>query len=1624
MIYPKDIPYMKTLRKEIALPVGTPLGKGNLIFLFSLNLSDSIEMINVDHTFMNKRKYYLYFLNAVYRGKIGSKQYRYKNLAERLTIYKQVSEETGLRPYTSSYVIRPNEVRNMYFDLFQYLDLFKVTAIKFNASRFITLFWEYFKPIVEESYGNYTNKYILLNAEKFGVFNKGSLREKLNNPLFLIYYTMRTHHELIEELDIDFLIYCNERVMKLNLSKTDEKSHIAFLQELKKLYRNVDLSDLEKTDTEELEDEEPESVSKASPMPAKFAKTSGLAKSISAISSIIDSDDNSASSVQPKPAEHTKTEEKPVKKETKEADTEAEKKEEEAIKDAYKAVVKEKEPTRSDRSTARDNLLREKQKEIVVKGTTIDEIDKVTVEDITIESTNISNNLKTTNPNMKEIKFNNFNKTYNDKVLNKDIIHCFTELNSKSIQMFIRDIKVEDSSDELNFKETWTIYLEDQNRQRHTIKVDIPKWVENKFLWLGGNKKIIKNQNFFLPIVKIAPDTVLIVSNANKTTIKRMDTKSLRSISILDKLLVKSEKFESYFTVGNSFFENHGYLTTLEYDDLSKRFSKFKMKNIVMYFNQKEATEEAKKKGVKIPKGKIFVGFVGSDPIILDMDTQRTADNYGIIDIIFSHLDDDIKQVLSKISTPKRLIYTNMTTMKQDVPMIIILCLWEGISTVLKKANIKYRFTKNARDIAVNEEYIRFSDGLLVYDNTVPNELLMNGLRILDTAHHELAEYDSPEVYYGFIQKKFGSLTALNMIMNAYEFTIGSIEREILTDMHCPTDIVSLCVYANNLLCDNDYTEELDQSINRVRCAEIIPSILYDKLAKAYTTFKNSNGKKKLSLPQDCVIKELLSLKTVTDYDSLNPFLELEETHGISAKGFRGINLKEAWTVPKRCYDKTMTGIIAPTSSPDANVGVNRSLTMEPNIKSVRGYCDVKDDKLDEVKDVNLFSPAELLIPLGVTTDDSTRTGHSVKQSRHVVPIQKAAPVLISNGSDELCKYYLSSDFIVNAKMPGKVIEKDPKTKIMIVEYKDGTHQAVNLDKQIVKNGGGGFELSNQLVTDLEVGSTFKANDTLAYHEKFFSGSQVQGTRLNIGPLTKVALCGTYNTYEDCTFITKKLSSECTTEMCFKTPVVIGKNSQVSQIAKEGDKILAGEPLISFDESFEDSDINKLLATLGDDEDLKDAVISNSKNIIKSKYSGTIEAIRMYSTVDLEELSPSLQKIFTPYYNKIKSKKQMLLKYDDEVSKLPKSEQAKKAGVLCGVLFTEATGKVEPNRYGTIRGQRVDPNGGVLIEFEIKHEEPLEVGSKIANFTALKNVVGEVIDEGFEPYSDFRKDEEIGTFIPPISILARMTPSIFLNALGNKCIIELKRKLEEIWKGSGEITVKRKKMTTIIYEFFKIMDKSGSNTKTYKELFEPMSDAKFTTFFKKFFASDLEYLVLNIVDYERTVTMDDIRKAAKYLNIPLYEYVYMPHVNGDKEHPVVTPEKVAVGYINIKRTQQTVAKKNGLSINVDNRSAITGQVVRADKNGRESDLENIMLTSLGLENTLKELNGPRADDMVMKHQMLQEIDHKGYTKLSDLDDNIENKTTLNTVDTYFLGMSLKTDLVTRGLKTLYTIKEE
>lgn len=1408
-IYTSDIPYMITQNRKVALPRSdsniNKSGFGSLVFLFSNSVTDSIKMIRNNNCY-NDNKYKWYQYDNRYIGKIGSKRYNIRCMDEQKEIYKRVEHQTTLSPHPKM-PLNKTQNRNCYFDLSKYFELYKFITKKYSLSKKVLSFWNFFSNImINENTSTYPIKTVLIDADMFSDFKGAKLKDKLDNPIFMIYYTLYKYFDLrisdnliLSELDIDFVIYCKRSVLKMNFSKCNEKSHVIFNREIKKIMSKktvINAFDAKKIDEESQKDEIKDELMKSYNFVGDNEEESSIITTLKEDPKKINDTKNKKvdveKDIEDKLEEHIKSAQDKIKEVIPDADmsdkstsdyiktqssidVEADN---ELAKKMYSYVQSTKVPTKP-LSTARDAAMRSRQESLKVGSTTIGDIKKIKVARRSIPEKDLSGSLNTINKNVKKMKYANMDKDYIRNIMSKDIIDVFTSLNSKHMKLYVRDIKSEETSDTLNYKETIKVVFEDEQKQRHTVSVDIPKFIEDKFLYLGGNKKIINKQNFLYPIVKTGPDTVQVVANYNKVFVRRIGSKSISAVERIMKMIGSNDKMYDYFTVGDNSVANKTFITTIEYDEFAKVVTKFKSKNCTIFFNQNEATEFADNKGISDKfdfKDMIFIGTYNNGYLFLNTNTQMIKykgpdENKfpltSIPDIIVNQLPDELQKQFFKTRSTKKLMYTAPTILQQEIPLVILLMFWEGFSSVVNKMKLKYRFSDKYPTLAANESVIRFKDAYFIYEEDLPISLMMNGLRMIDTENFTIEEYNTHEPYVEFLTKKYGKTGAMNALRNYYEFLIDPITMEILDDTNLPTDIIEIFIYANNLLADESYTNENSQILSRVRSSEIIAAILYYQLSGAYLEYRNSAGKKKISLPKDCVIKELMSLQTVEDYSTLNPVVEVEKSRTITSKGWRGINQERAYSEEKRSYDESMVGVMAMSTSPDGNCGINRVLTMEPSITSARGYVDVKDkDKLSELSDVNLYSPTELLFPLGNTRDDSMRIAMAGKQSKHVIPVKNASPALISNGVDEAIRFELSSDFVVNADDDGEVVEINEKTSVMMIKYKNGSHRAVDLSPNIVKNGGGGFFLNNLLITNLKEGDKFKKDQPLAWHKDFFKNDGINGLRMNVGVLEKVAITSSYDSYNDATVITHKLARDAEADMTFRKQIVVGKNANIYDMRKIGDHVSIGDPLISFDTSFEDSDLNKLLSHLSDDN--KKVLDDNSTNIIKSKYAGTIIDIKIYSTVALEELSESLRKIVKSYYNRVDSKKKFVSKYDSS-----------KSLVKCGLLLNENSGQVTPNAYGIIKGQKVQD--AVLIEFYIEHGDIMGVGDKLAYFTALKGIVSEVIPEGYEPYSEFRPNEEVSSIIGPSAILKRQVPSILLTVLGNKVIVELKRKLEEIY---------------------------------------------------------------------------------------------------------------------------------------------------------------------------------------------------------------------------------------------------
>ena len=597
--------------------------------------------------------------------------------------------------------------------------------------------------------------------------------------------------------------------------------------------------------------------------------------------------------------------------------------------------------------------------------------------------------------------------------------------------------------------------------------------------------------------------------------------------------------------------------------------------------------------------------------------------------------------------------------------------------------------------------------------------------------------------------------------------------------MDYPTDLVELCLMANGMLKTDEHTIESDLLNMRLRGNEVIAYHTYKAVTDAYSLYRKSQHKRNpnpITIKQDRVIARILEAKAgvTEEFSSLNPMMEIARLHSVSYKGESGTNEEHAMSLDVRAYNESMLGVLGITTSNDGNVGVKRQLSMEPKITSTRGYIDVVGkENVEELNSANLLSPTELLTPFGVQHDDPTRTTMTYKQSIATVLVDDSDPVLMGNGVEKTLPYHLSSEFSVVAEDDGVVV--DITNGLVVIQYNNGRYRSIDTNLSIKKNSSSGFYIESQLTCNKKIGDKVVKNEVVAWDNKAFKKLSDSDTdvSMRLGTMVKVAIVPEWDIYEDSAPITHSASERMATQMVMPITVSLPKNSYVSKMLKVGDKIDAGQSVMVFDDFHYDQEQMELLQALREEmgEDLTETYSSSKK----SHYTGTIVDIKIYTSVELDELSESLREIVSNYWKQLKKKERTLEKYrnSDDVD-FYKS----------GVIINETTAPIEPDSQGRIKGERIEDGEGVLFIFYVSFKDYLAKGDKLAAEFALKSITSHVIDKDLEPYSEYRPDENIDLITAPLSISARKTPSIFLAMFGNKCMIEAKRHLKEYWENN------------------------------------------------------------------------------------------------------------------------------------------------------------------------------------------------------------------------------------------------
>ena len=229
----------------------------------------------------------------------------------------------------------------------------------------------------------------------------------------------------------------------------------------------------------------------------------------------------------------------------------------------------------------------------------------------------------------------------------------------------------------------------------------------------------------------------------------------------------------------------------------------------------------------------------------------------------------------------------------------------------------------------------------------------------------------------------------------------------------------------------------------------------------------------------------------------------------------------------------------------------------------------------------------------------------------------------------------------------------------------------------------------------------------------------------------------------------------------------------------------------------------------------------------------------------------------------------------------------------------------------------------------------------------------------------------------------------------------------------------RQDIENLIFSSMDILDKSGTNTEYYKDLFGRMSDNQFISFLSKKFPFKFHYRP-SVVE----PSMDDIAKALDSIGVPLMEKITEPNVYVNKDGVPVNTKECLVVYIHHKPVQQFITKKNKWSINTSNRDMKTGRLSGADKGAVTSDREFESMAVQGMDKTMREFYTVKADAMNAKNLANNIIGTTGMLRLDDIPVDKDDSLSKNLMNVYMIGAHINSNLLNEGNYTQYTLRQK
>lgn len=1353
----------------------------NKIRLYFPDVVDEILEADLFHEETLRTKYGSYNIPNILKQMLYSK--RMKNQNDVLNIYEIIREKVEGIKHT---FVNPSLYKglNLYYDMSFYMDIF-FNSKPILGDRGLDIFVSFVDRFLKDNrFKNYTKRTIIIPIHEWLIQKDNPFdHNKGINPISLLYRSFKTNNmERMKYWNNSLIVFLNKRAfftMRLEFLNTNEINKFTNL--ITRLH-NEDYTNSENITQDSkliiMNNLAHRLTHSGISINNLTGGTSKLTKDELKDNGLLDNPE-ATDDIEVKKASLVDKLEKIADKNTttgnaiKNLDTELDKEDEEKFKDLLIDIQSndgiKMNKARADRYDKMQAELLKKE----IRGKTIkklledfEEIDDLPESSIPVDSID---------DRWQHLKFNSFNEVYTEKTMEADIVAMFNHFTKVTHPMNIVSINVENTSTSEDYKDTWTCEYEDaETGKRSTVTVDIPRMWGNRFMKLRGNEKVLIGQLLLLPIIKTDEDTAQIVSNYNKIFIRRKSPSGLgKSTPIINKMVKIFNKYGgkefkvitgdnrkicSKYVLPISFIDMASLYSTIQFKDKSYiSFNMDKLKEIPFDRDELEGSdaklsEEALNKkymGIYVVNGKRI-------PII-----DQTIDEH-LLDIM-TQQSKEFVDIYNSTPVSKRLMFSEASVLNMKIPVAIVVSYAIGLQKMLERINIQYEFSEKRPK--KGEDYIKFNDGYLkYYPRSDADNMLMNGLLQIDTESYSISEINNKDMWLSVLDEYGGRIKA-DGLDNFYDLMMDPITQEICRILKLPDDYVGALLYASSLLTDSKYNRHSDITGNRLRTNEVIVGHLYSVLAKEFGSYRNqvkrNKGTSKFTCKRSEVIDSILTHdQTSSDLSTLTPLLEIEAANKVTFKGLSGLNSERAFSMEKRSYDKSMLGVLGLSTGFAGTVGVNRQTTIDAGIKNKRGFIVPKDSK--DLDNLSTFSMMEAMSPLAINRDDPMRTAMAFTQTvQHMMTVKSSMPNLITCGADEALPYLTSNKFSYIFKGKSGTILECTDEYIVIQDDRTKKCDFIDLRETIQKNSDGGFFVTTKLDANkgIKKGTKVKFNDLIAYNKTNYSPAIGNGNiknpnqiSYNLGTLCKVGILNTAMGFEDSTVVDWALALALTTDLVVQKEVTLAPTSNIYTMVKVGDPIEEGEPLLIFSDSFEDEDANALLRSLSKD----NPIISDvGRKQVHAKVSGIIQDIKIYRTVELDKLSPTIKDIVQKYEAKT-----------NKLKKVMRSHKIDKEYELASTDKLPMEGKLKNTE-------------GILIEFYIKTVDQFGVGDKLVFSNGLKGVCGSVIQKGQEATSSYRPKEFVSAFLTSTGLAGRMVVSGLLTGYINKGLIELVRQCQD-----------------------------------------------------------------------------------------------------------------------------------------------------------------------------------------------------------------------------------------------------